>query len=447
MISGIVYEGRAMDRSVYVDRRKAVLEAIEPGVLVLPAAPVALRNGDVEHDYRQHSDLLYLTGFEEPGTVLVLATHRERQSALFVRPRDPEREVWDGVRAGPEGAVSVTGVDEAYPNTELDQRLAEFFDGAERLYYELGRDRAFDERVLRAIAAVRARASRGAVYPTAIIAPSVVLHPMRLMKTEPELQAMRRAAALTAEAHLAAMRCARVGCFEYELEAAIGSAFLGGGSRRAAYGTIVASGPNATVLHHRTGARRVEADELVLVDAGCEVEGYAADVTRTFPASGRFTEAQRALYEVVLEAEARCIEAVRPGTDLKALQELAVQVLTEGLVRLEIIRGPVEDAIREERYKPYYMHRVSHYLGLDVHDVGAYFADGKPVPLARGMVLTIEPGLYIGAGSAAPEAYRGIGIRIEDDVLVTEEGSEVLTRAVPKTLDEVERACQGEGAR
>lgn len=427
----------------FSDRRDAVLKSMRPGALILPSARTAIRNNDVEHDYRQDSDLFYLTGFEEPESVLVLSTQRDQKAVLFVRPRDPKRETWDGVRAGVEGAKARYGADEAYPISELGARLPDLLEGCDRIYYELGRDRTFDDAVLAAVATTRGRAKLGVVYPTEVISPAVLVHSMRLLKAPEELQAMRRAVRISEEAHLEAMKITRPGMREYEVEAAMLGVFRRHGSQRPAYGPIVGSGPNATVLHYRANDRLMQDGEMLLIDAGAEFDYYASDITRTFPVNGRFSPAQREVYEVVLRAQLECIAAIKPGVTLPSLQEIAVQCITAGLVELGIVAGPVEDAIKQELYVPYYMHRVSHYLGMDVHDVGAYFRGGKPNPLQPGAVITVEPGIYIANDAEVPEQYRGIGVRIEDDILVTDDGSEVLSDGVPKTIDEIEALCAG----
>jgi Xaa-Pro aminopeptidase len=429
---------------LFAGRRRRVLEAID-GVAIIPSAPVAIRNNDVEHEYRQDSDLYYLTGFEEPEAVLILSTvHPDHRAVMFVRPRDPEREVWDGARAGVEGAKARYGVDAAFPIAELGPKLHDYLAGAKNLYYELGKNKSLDERVLAAVTQARARGRTPKPWPTTIHHPEKVWHEMRLFKDEEELGHMRRAAAITAEAHAGAMSRATPGMHEYEIEALLREVFRRNGSDRPAYTPIVGSGPNATVLHYHANSRRFEAGDLLLIDAGCEYGYYASDVTRTFPVDGRFSEPQRRVYEVVLEAQLAAIEEARPGGTIESVHEVSLRTLVSGMVRIGLLQGEVGEIIREEKYKRYFMHRTSHWLGMDVHDVGAYFVDGKPRPFQPGMVLTVEPGIYVSAEDAhAPPEYRGIGVRIEDDVLVTTAGSDVLSAAVPKTAEEVERACKG----
>lgn len=426
--------------SEFADRRERFRKAMGCGVALIAATPTALRNNDVEHEYRQDSDLYYLTGLDEPESVLLLTTeHAQHRCVLFVRPRDPAREIWDGARAGVEGAVAKFGADAAYPIAELSQRLPDYLQDVPRLFYRLGRDARFDERVLSAIDAVRAKARTGVSAPREIVDPGTIVHEMRLRKSASEIEAMLRAAEITAQGHALAMQVARPGCYEYEVEAALLGTFRKNGAERPAYGSIVGSGPNATVLHHRRNDRRMQSGELLLIDAGAEYAYYACDVTRTFPVSGRFSSAQRAIYELVLSAQQTAIAAVRPGSTLNEVHRQAVEVLTEGMVKLGLIEGPTSAAIEQERYKAYYMHRTSHWLGMDVHDVGDYFVAKQPRELEPGFVLTVEPGLYIAAGSACDPSWHGIGVRIEDDVLVTNDGPHVLTAGIPKKVDELER--------
>ncbi|MEM9188635.1 MAG: Xaa-Pro aminopeptidase [Myxococcota bacterium] len=424
---------------MYGKRREKFLEQIGAGVAVFPSAPVAIRNNDVEHEYRQDSDLFYLTGFDEPESVLVLTNaHKEHRSVLFVRKRDPNREVWDGPRAGVEGALADFGVDAAYPIHELAEKLPDYLSDVHRLHYRLGVNRGFDDQLLRAIDAVRRKARTGVRPPGEIVDPGLVLHEMRLRKETGELDAMRRAAAITGEAHQRAMEVARPGVFEYQVEAEILHSFRANGAERPAYGSIVGSGRNATVLHYRKNDRQLEDGDLLLIDAGCEYGYYAADVTRTFPVNGAFSDPQRELYDLVLASQKAAVSAVKPGATLDDVHQVAVRVLTEGMIQLGLIEGPFEKAIEEELYKPYYMHRTSHWLGMDVHDVGPYFVDGNARPLEEGFVLTVEPGIYVSETAEVDPRYQGIGIRIEDDVLVTGDGNENLTAHIPKEPGQVE---------
>jgi len=428
---------------VFAERRVRFLDAIGPGVAVFPSAPVFIRNNDVEHAYRQDSDFHYLSGFDEPESVLVLTNqHPEHRAILFVRPRNPEREIWDGPRAGVDGAVKDFGVDAAFEIGELAEKLPDYLQDVKRAHYQVGRGHPFDGRFFRALDAVRARRRKGVHAPSEIVDPGVALHELRLLKTSEEIEAMKRAAAVTRDAHVRAMAVAKPGMHEYEVEAEMARIFRAGGSERPAYDSIVGSGPNATILHYRANRRRMEEGELLLIDAGCELDYYASDVTRTFPIGGTFSGPQRTLYEICLASQIAAIEAVKPGATIDDVHDVAVRVITQGLIDEGLVEGPLDSALEDERYKPYYMHRTSHWLGLDVHDVGPYFVRGEPRPMQPGTVLTVEPGIYVGADADCDPKWRGIGIRIEDDVLVTEGGHENLTADIPKTVAEVEAACQ-----
>lgn len=439
-----------MNFEVFRRRRARLLEALSApasgaalgeALVVMPSWPVQMRNGDVEQEYRQDSDFFYLSGFAEPESVLVLST-RHRKATLFVRPRDAEREIWDGPRAGVDGAVQTFGFDEAFPIADFDKELARLLGDHSRLVYRLGRDAAMDRRVLSTLERLKSRSRTATTYPHVVVDPASLLGEMRLLKDEDEVARMRRAATISGEAHARAMAMARPGLFEYEVEAALMEAFRRGGAERQAYGAIVGSGVNATILHYRSNDRRLEDGDLVLIDAGCEFGHYASDITRTFPVNGTFSREQREVYEIVLEAQLASIEKTKPGATIDAIHQATVENLTKGLVRIGLLTGEVEKLVSEEAYKPFYMHRTSHWLGMDVHDVGAYFQGGEPRPLAAGMVLTVEPGLYIAKDANVPAAYRGIGVRIEDDILVGPDGPINLTESVPKTVADVERACR-----
>ena len=433
------------NREEFAHRRAAFFDAmaaVSPtAIAVVPSAPVFVRNNDVDHEYRQDSDFFYLTGFDEPESVLLLDV-RDRKAVFFVRPRDPDREVWDGPRAGVEGARERFGADEAFPLGELDEKLPAALQNHRRVYYRLGRTRAFDDRLLKAVERVRVRPRSAVVAPSEIVDPGEILHEMRLRKSASEIEVMRRAAAITGEAHELAMARARPDMFEYEIEGLLLDTFRRSGSERPAYGSIVASGPNACVLHHRRNDRRMAAGDLLLIDAGCELGYYASDVTRTFPVGRPFSREQQAVYELVLEAQLEGIAAARPGATIEGIHKLTVARITRGLVALGLLSGEPDKLIETDGYKRFFMHRTSHWLGMDVHDVGSYFVDGTPRPLDVGMVLTVEPGIYIGPNddTVAPE-WRGIGVRIEDDVRVGESGPDVITGAIPKTVDELRRAC------
>jgi Xaa-Pro aminopeptidase len=439
----------AFPPAIFESRRAEVLRRMReltpgPSVAVFPATPVATRNHDVDHPYRAESDLFWLTGFEEPEAVAVLSTEGAPLT-LFVRPRDREREIWNGRRAGVEGAKAAFGASQAFTIDQLDKELPALVSSARTLYYRLGAvDAAFDARIARMLQELRMRARAGSGPPSRIEDPAQIVHELRLHKSADELRTMRKAVDLTRAAHLAAMAAARPGGHEYELQAVLEREFRGGGGRGWGYYPIVAAGANATVLHYNDNADRIGEGDLVLIDAGAEVDLYTADVTRTFPASGRFSPAQRAAYSLVLSAADEAISATRPGETLEALHDRAVRVLTAGMVKLGLLSGEVDQLIKENTFRRYYMHRTSHWLGLDVHDAGNYRGpDGQARRLEPGMVLTIEPGLYVAPDDdKAPPELRGLGIRIEDDILVTESGHENLTAAIPRTVADVEAASR-----
>jgi Xaa-Pro aminopeptidase len=429
--------------SEFAARRTQLLEAMGDGVALFPSTPVALRNQDVGHPYRQDSDLYYLTGLDEPESLLLLTNqHEEHQVVLFVRPKKREREIWDGPRAGVEGAVADFDADVAYPIEELAEKLPDYLGNVERLHYRVAQNREADAIVFDCLNHLRRGGRRGVRAPETIVDSAVHLHEMRLRKSGDEIATMRHAASITKEAHLRAMQLASPGMHEYEIDAELLHVFRKHGSERPAYESIVGSGPNATILHYRAGNRVFNDGELLLIDAGCEYGYYASDVTRTFPVSGSFSAEQRAIYEIVLQAQKGCIDAVKPGATLEEIHQLAVRSITEGLVDIGLLEGEPDALIHEKKHEPFYMHRTSHWLGMDVHDVGHYFVGGEHRPLEPGFVLTVEPGLYVASDAeGVDERWRGIGVRIEDDVLVTESGSDVLTYGIPKEIGEVEAAC------
>jgi Xaa-Pro aminopeptidase len=429
-------------------RRERFLEQLGDGVAVLAAAPELIKSRDTEIPYRQNSDFFYLTGFLEPGAVAVLTPHDpEHRFTLFVRPRDPERETWSGVRAGVEGAREHFGADAAYPVEELDERLKELVEPADALWYSvLGNGGEMDGRMLALLTGFRRTRPRSGKGPWDLRDPAQLLDGMRLIKEPGEIALLREAAELAARGHLAAMRAGRPGVGEWEVQALLDQTFRAHApDSGTSFPGIVGSAENATILHYTTNARRIGEGELVLVDAGAEVGFYCADITRVFPASGRFTAPQRTVYDVVQRALEAAIDAIRPGAPTTGVHEAARRVLVQGMVDLGLLQGEVDALIEEETgYKRFFMHNTSHWLGLDVHDAGGYRGrDGEPLPLRPGMVLTVEPGLYIPVADDVPEPLRGIGIRLEDDVLVTDDGNEVLTRGVPVDPDEVERICRG----
>ncbi|HUE82358.1 MAG TPA: Xaa-Pro aminopeptidase [Pyrinomonadaceae bacterium] len=408
-------------------------------VAIIPSAREATRSNDTQYRFRQDSDFLYLTGFEEPDTIAVIAPERDEKFVMFVRPRDPEREIWDGRRAGVEGAKAEYGANEAYPIAEFDEKLHDLLDGADKLYYRLGVNPDLDNTIIRQIARMRAMTRKPIHPPQTIIDPGTIVHEMRVLKTAEEIELMQRAADIAAEAHREAMKAVRPGMKEYEIEALIEHVFRRHGATAPAYNSIVGSGSNATVLHYINNDGELRDGELLLIDAGAEYRGYASDITRTFPISGRFSKAQREIYDLVLETQVSCIEMSRPGIKHDDLKNHSIKMLTEGMVRLGLLKGDPEELIKEEKYKQFYMHGLGHFLGIDVHDVGRYYFDGESRPLEAGMVMTVEPGLYIAVDTKEiPEQYLGIGVRIEDDVLITENGARVLTSKVPKQPEEIE---------
>lgn len=420
-------------------RRVALMQCLPPNsAVLLPGASLVTRSRDSDFPFRQNSDFYYLSGFEEPDALLLLLPGRsEGESVLFCQDRDPSLEAWTGIRLGAEGAVRELGVDQAFENAERDERLEVLLDGRTTLYLPLDDADALalaDD--MRGRLAARARRGAQPAQSYANLAP--LLHEQRLIKSEGELALMRHAAEISARAHRRAMRTARSGLAEYHLQAELEHEFRWHGGSGPAYASIVGGGANACVLHYIENDEPLRDGELVLIDAGAEFDLYAGDITRTFPVSGRFTEAQRALYEVVLAAQERAVAAVRPGVTLTELHDGVVRDLTAGLIRLGLLQGDLEACIEGESYKRFYLHSTSHWLGLDVHDVGDYRIAGQPRPLLPGMVLTVEPGLYIPADNDIPEPFRGIGIRIEDDVAVTAGGHEVLTAGVPKQVAEIE---------
>lgn len=430
-----------ISRQEYARRRKALMELMEPNsIAIVPAAPERTRSRDTEFLFRQDSDLHYLSGFDEPGAVLVLVPGRAHgETVLFCRDRDPEREIWDGYRAGPEGACRDYGADDAFPIDDIDDILPGLIEGRERLYYGMGKDRDFDSQVMDWVNTIRAKVRSGASPPGEFLDLSHFLHDMRLIKSAAEQRIMRAAGEISARAHKRAMKYCRPGVMEYQLEAEILHEFGMAGARHPAYNTIVGGGKNGCILHYIENSAALKSGDLVLIDAGCEFEYYAADITRTFPVNGRFSPEQRALYDLVLKAQLAAIDIIKPGNHWNAPHELSVQILTEGLVELGLLQGSLDELIESGAYKNFYMHRVGHWLGMDVHDVGDYKIDGQWRVLEPGMVLTVEPGLYVAPDNEqVAKKWRGIGIRIEDDVLVTKDGCEVLSAGVPKTADEIE---------
>jgi Xaa-Pro aminopeptidase len=472
------------DLGAFIDRRQRFAEAVGDGLAIVPAAREVTRNSDVHYEFRQDSDFFFLTGFDEPDAVAVFnPAHAKERYVLFVRPRDREMEIWNGRRAGVEGAVAAHGADAAYPIEQLDQKLREYAIDRTALFYRLGTP-LFDMRITRLLGELRAMQRRGHGGPTRVEDPGPIIHEMRLHRSEAELARQRRACEISRDGHIEAMRYARPGLHEYQVQAAMEFVFRAGGSPRNGYPSIVASGPNACILHYNENRRRMEDGDLLLIDAAAEYGYHSSDITRTFPVSGRFTAPQRAVYEVVLRAQLAAIEAAVPGARYEAMHEAARRVLAEGLVALGLLPRGLEDSLAMHHYREFYMHGTGHWLGMDVHDVGDYKVHGESRVLEPGMVFTVEPGLYIdpdreevtfhlreyseqemwerrdrlGVAAAkkledeekakaekvthrVPPEFRGIGVRIEDDILITGTGREVLTAGTPKTLEEVERTC------
>jgi Xaa-Pro aminopeptidase len=426
--------------SEYVRRRRQLMKlAGEDAILILPAAAERIRNRDSTYPYRQDSDFWYLSGFNEPEAVLVLIPGRSHGEALlFCRERDAAREAWDGPRAGPEGAVEAFGFDDAYPIGDIDDILPGLIEGRSRVFYHFGREVEFDLKLIGWVNRVRAQIRHGAESPHEFMELGHLLHEQRLFKSAAELKLMRHSAAIAAEAHVRAIQATRPGLYEYAIEAELLHGFRRHGAVPS-YEPIVGGGANACVLHYRANTAALKPGELLLIDAGAEYEGYASDITRTFPISASYSREQRALYELVLAAQHAAIDAVKPGNSWIDPHQAAVEVLTEGLLSLGLLRGSLKQCIADESYRRFYMHKTGHWLGLDVHDVGDYRIGGEYRLLEPGMVLTIEPGLYIAPGSkGVPAKWQGIGIRIEDDVVVTAHGNEVLTGGVPKDVEAIE---------
>ncbi len=450
---------------VYANRRRDIMDGMGPAVAVFPAAKELIRSNDSTFPFRQDSDFHYLTGFPEPDALAVLISAEPQRFVLFTRPRDPKQEIWTGRRYGPEGAKEVFGADEAYPVDALDRTMPEILSNVDRVYFAFGKEDAWDRRMMGWINQVRTRGRRGAVKPpTELIDTTLLIHEKRMIKDAGEIERMRKAAGITAEAHMLAMKECSPGMRERDLQTRLEHCCLSQGAQAMAYETIVAGGPNACVLHYVENSARLKEGDLVLIDAGCELDNYASDISRTFPVSGRFNEAQKKIYEIVLEAQKTGINMARQGETIRSVHSSVVDLFAERLVELGLLKGDPErhariclrtaETSQEEEglenldegeigLNHYYMHNTSHWLGMDVHDVGRYREGGAWRGLEPGMILTVEPGLYIAADADyAPEAYRGIGVRIEDDVLVTGGEPEILTEACVKSVEEVEAACR-----
>ena len=424
--------------SLYAARRSRLTALMGEGVAVIATAPERLRNRDSHYPYRFDSYFYYLTGFIEPDAVLVLVAGKPAKSVLFCRSRDAEREVWDGFRYGPEAARERFGFEEAHPVSELDARLPELIADQPTVYYPVGADAAWDARIMGWLNVVRARERTGVAAPARLHEVRALLDEMRLVKDVHELGVMRRAARIASAAHRRAMQAAHPGRMEYEIEAELLHEFRRNGAQFPAYSPIVAAGAHACVLHYVANDARMGDGELLLIDAGCEVDGYASDITRTFPVNGRFSGAQRAVYELVLASQAAAIEKVKAGHGWNEPHDAAVRVLAQGMLDLKLLSGSLDEVLEKETYKRFYMHRTGHWLGLDVHDAGEYKRSGLWRTLAPGMALTVEPGLYIRAADDVPAPLRDIGVRIEDDVVVTDSGCEIITAEAPKLPEDIE---------
>ncbi|HSP01553.1 MAG TPA: Xaa-Pro aminopeptidase [Thioalkalivibrio sp.] len=424
----------------FARRRRQLMRAMGHGcIAVIPSAPVRVRNHDVEYPYRQDSDFLYLTGFTEPGAVAVLVPGRPQgEYVLFCRERDPVMETWHGRRAGQEGAVDRYGADDSFPITDVDDILPGLLEDRERVYATLGRDQEFDQKLMGWVNRLKEQSRSGVHPPHEFVSLEYLLHDMRLFKSRAEIKAMGEAGAISTRAHVRAMKACQPGMMEYEIEAELLYEFRRAGTEPA-YPSIVGGGANGCILHYTENNARLHEGDLLLIDAGCEYQGYASDITRTFPVNGQFTPAQRELYELVLEAQHAAIEKTVPGNHWNDPHMAAVKTLTKGLVSLGLLKGRPAQLIKDGAYRQFYMHRTGHWLGLDVHDVGDYKLDEAWRLLEPGMVMTVEPGLYIPAGSrGVPKRFHDIGIRIEDDVRVTRDGHSVLTAHCPKEPDEIE---------
>ena len=426
---------------MYAARRERFLDAMGPGaVAIIQGARLVARSNDTDFPFRQDSDFHYLTGFDHPHAVAVLRTDGGPAYTLFVEPRDREREIWNGHRPGVEGAKADFGANDAHPVEAFDAELPRMLEHAERVFHMLGRDPRLDAKIAEIFESLRKRSRQGLIPASQVVDPRSILHEMRLVKELGEIELLRRASAITADGHHEAARIAHEGRYEFEVQAALEFAFKRRGSSGPAYGSICGGGKNATCLHYVANDQKLANGTLLLIDAACELGGYASDVTRTYPVGGNFTGAQRAVYEVVLAAQLASLDVAKPGATLPEVHNASVRKLTEGLLSLGLLSGNVDDLIQSEAFRRYYMHGTSHWLGLDVHDVGPYTVGGKPRPLAPGMCFTVEPGLYIAADDTqAPHEFLGIGVRIEDDIVITANGHENLTAPlIPKHPADVE---------
>jgi Xaa-Pro aminopeptidase len=437
-----------LEQSEYRHRREQLMKKIGQGTAIFRSAPTAVMHNDVEYVFRQDSDFFYLTGFNEPEAVAVLAPHhQEHRFILFVQPKDPDKETWTGYRYGVEGAKERFGADVTYPISELNEKLPQYLEKADRIYYHLGRDRSFNDLILSHWQKLIMTYSKRGTGPVAIEDSNFILHPLRQIKSPAEIELIRQATAISAIAHNRAREFAQIGKYEYQIQAEIEHTFRLEGGLGPAYPSIVATGSNGCILHYIENNSQIQEDDLLLIDAGCSYGYYNGDITRTFPVNGKFTPEQKKLYEIVLQAQLKAIEQVQPGKAWNEFHDTAVRVIVEGLMDLGLLTGDVEEIIKAEKYQPFYMHKTGHWLGLDVHDAGLYkYGEETWLSLQPGQVLTVEPGIYISPNikpaegqPEVPEQWRGIGIRIEDDLLITVDGHEILTTAVPKHIEDIEK--------
>lgn len=432
--------------SEYAKRRKALMQKVgSDSIIIIPSAHSIIRNGDSHYPFRQRSDFYYLTGFDEPDAVLLLTPKRkEGEYILFTQPRNRDREIWDGPRAGVEGACKEYLADLAFPIEQFIEKLPDLIIGHQAIHYPFGMDHTFDKIILNAVNQVRARIRRGFTFPTELVDIEPTVHEMRLIKSAGEIALIRKAIDITRSGHLRAMAACKPGKYEYELEAELMQSFFHGGARACAYTSIVGSGANSCVLHYVKNDKKIADNEVVLIDAGCEFQNYASDITRTFPANGRFSAPQRDIYEIVLAAQTEIIKALKPGVSWDSSQTIAVKVITQGLMDIGLLKGNLKHLIKTEAYFPFYMHSAGHYMGLDVHDVGRYKIGEKWRTLKPGMVFTVEPGLYLSADiPGLPKHFHNIGVRIEDNVVITNSGCDVLSNHIPKQIEEIETVMAG----
>ena len=434
-----------MDLKILANRRRDVMQHMGGGVAIIPTSPVRTRNRDVEYVYRPDSDFFYLTHFPEPEAIVVLVPDRSHgEYILFCRERDPEKETWDGYRAGIEGACHKYGADDAFPIDDIDDILPGLLENRDKVYCNMGRYPEFDTRLMGWVNEVRAKSRKGVHAPGEFVDLDHIVHELRLFKRVDEVKTMRKAAKISAQAHRRAMQICKPGMYEYQIEAEFLHEFRRNGSQYPAYPPIVGGGANSCILHYIENSAQLKDGDMLLIDAGCELDGYASDITRTFPVNGKYTGEQKAIYELVLAAQLAAIEQVKPGSHWNEPHEAAVRIMVDGLLDLKLLKGKADDIIDNQEYRKYYMHRTGHWLGMDVHDVGDYKVDSIWRLLEPGLVLTVEPGLYISAGEkGVDERWWNIGVRIEDDVLVTRQGCDVLSKDAPKEVDEIESLMRG----